>query len=268
MTQHGYPPPAGHHPQQPGQPGQGYGAPQPGYDPQQGYAQPGSAQPGQPGYPQQGYDQQGYPQQGYDQQGHSQQGYSQQGYPQQGHSQQGHLQGYGQSGYPQQGYGQPGPPPGVAPSGQPLAQPTDRLIARIIDAVLITVVTIVLIGLLVGVGIAATQGDSGLAEVAITVLAIMIYPLIFGAHYLYEVEYAKRTGQTFGKKMMKIAVVPLNPHQPLARGILAKRWLVTLGCGFVPGLGLLDALWCLWDEPLKQCLHDKWPQTVVVKLPG
>jgi hypothetical protein len=35
--------------------------------------------------------------------------------------------------------------------------------------------------------------------------------------------------------------------------------------GFVPGLQLIDGLWQLWDQPYRQCLHDKWPGTIVVK---
>jgi hypothetical protein len=31
-------------------------------------------------------------------------------------------------------------------------------------------------------------------------------------------------------------------------------------------VGLLDPLWCLWDKPYRQCLHDKPAKTVVVKV--
>jgi hypothetical protein len=31
-------------------------------------------------------------------------------------------------------------------------------------------------------------------------------------------------------------------------------------------IGLIDPLWCLWDTPYKQCLHDKPPKTVVVNV--
>ena len=33
-----------------------------------------------------------------------------------------------------------------------------------------------------------------------------------------------------------------------------------------PFLGYLDGFWQLWDKPYRQCLHDKWPRTVVVKV--
>jgi hypothetical protein len=34
----------------------------------------------------------------------------------------------------------------------------------------------------------------------------------------------------------------------------------------VPGLGWVDGLWQLWDKPWRQCLHDKFAQTLVIKL--
>jgi hypothetical protein len=36
----------------------------------------------------------------------------------------------------------------------------------------------------------------------------------------------------------------------------------------VPFLSYLDGLWQLWDKPYLQCLHYKFAQTVVVKVPA
>ena len=50
--------------------------------------------------------------------------------------------------------------------------------------------------------------------------------------------------------------------------LATRRWLVEVGCGLIGVVALLDGLWQLWDQPYRQCLHDKWPQTVVVKVPA
>jgi uncharacterized RDD family membrane protein YckC len=47
----------------------------------------------------------------------------------------------------------------------------------------------------------------------------------------------------------------------------AKRYLVeNVGGTLVPFLFYLDGLWQLWDKPYQQTLHDKFAQTVVVKV--
>ena len=78
-----------------------------------------------------------------------------------------------------------------------------------------------------------------------------------------------RTGQTVGKKVMKLRVVPIDPSATLTRGMAGRRYLVQFVAGsFVPFLSYLDGLWQLWDKPYQQCLHDKVAETVVVKVPG
>jgi uncharacterized RDD family membrane protein YckC len=110
-----------------------------------------------------------------------------------------------------------------------------------------------------------TGGGSSFALILLAELGLFVF--ILALQYLYEVEYAKRTGQTVGKRALKIRIVPMAQQQPLNRGIMAKRWLVTGPGGLIPGLSLLNAIWCLWDKPYRQCLHDKFADTVVVKVP-
>ena len=83
----------------------------------------------------------------------------------------------------------------------------------------------------------------------------------------YDVEYMHRSGQTLGKKVMKIRVMPIDPSRTLTRGMAVKRYLVQfVACAFVPFLSYVDGLWQLWDKPYQQTLHDKAAQTVVVKV--
>ena len=78
-----------------------------------------------------------------------------------------------------------------------------------------------------------------------------------------------RTGQTIGKKVMKIRIVPIDPTATLTRGAAAKRYLVEFVAGsLVPFLSAtLDGFWQLWDKPYQQTLHDKAAKTVVIKVP-
>jgi uncharacterized RDD family membrane protein YckC len=91
--------------------------------------------------------------------------------------------------------------------------------------------------------------------------------LVLAANYVYYVEMLYRSGQTVGKRVMKVRVVPIDPAAILTRTMAAKRYLVEfIGGGFIPFFSFLDGLWQLWDKPYQQTLHDKFAQTVVIKV--
>jgi uncharacterized RDD family membrane protein YckC len=157
----------------------------------------------------------------------------------------------------------------TAPDGRPLADPGKRLLARLLDGLfmiigcvalgLVAVLLLQLVILLVGEDSPAT------AIIGIT----LVLGLILGGLYVYEVEIPlRRNGQTPGKRIMKIAIAPLEPGVPLRRGQLAVRFLLAQLFNLLANcfIGYLDALWCLWDKPYQQCLHDKGPKTVVVRV--
>ena len=99
-----------------------------------------------------------------------------------------------------------------------------------------------------------------LVELGVFVFLMLLY-------YVYAVEFMHRTGQTLGKKAMKIRVVPIDPSRRLTRGMAAKRYLTEYVVGsIVPAFSWIDGLWQLWDKPYQQTLHDKAAQTVVVKV--
>lgn len=187
----------------------------------------------------------------------------------------------GPPGYPPPGYAPAPLPPPVAPNGQPLASFSDRLLAYLIDTAVAMAVTLVLflpVFLLLVfwmVDQVEQAGPSGPDPLDIwTSLFLPLLAAEFGVlllllafYWVYHVEYARRTGQTLGKKVMKLRIVPMQPDAPLTRGMLGKRWLVEFAGGlFVPFLSYLDGLWQLWDKPWQQCLHDKFAGTVVVKV--
>lgn len=155
----------------------------------------------------------------------------------------------------------------LAPDGRPLAGLGQRLGARLIDS-LVLMVALLVTGGLVGAGLAGLAeavGDDSPFIPAVGITAVLL--LTFGLQYLHEVELCLRwNGRTVGKRLLKIAVVPLDAGVPLSRGKLAYRWIVSVGCNLLSNcyVGLLDPLWCCWDKPYRQCLHDKPARTTVV----
>ncbi|MGN9766855.1 RDD family protein [Micromonospora sp. SD12] len=180
--------------------------------------------------------------------------------------------------------GPPRPAPALGPGGQPLASFGDRLLAALIDGALSGAVVMVLLMppmlilfLNMTSDLSRTNPDGTLGPTPDAFLTEFLLPLfllqlglmvvMFGLYWLYHVEYMKRTGQTFGKKVMKLRIVPLDPAATLDRRMAGKRYAVQyLAAGFLPGLSYLDGLWQLWDKPWQQCLHDKFAGTVVVKV--
>jgi uncharacterized RDD family membrane protein YckC len=182
----------------------------------------------------------------------------------------------------------PQPPPGyvflpVSPGGQPLASFGERLGAYVLDTLLYMAVAILLMVpmfvLLIAVWVPSMEAaESGAADGDAFFLSFGVLLLFQGAFlvillgllYLYHVEYVLRTGgQSLGKKALKIRIIPLDPRARLDRPMLGKRYLAEFVGGFIiPGFSYLDGLWQLWDKPFRQCLHDKFGQTVVIKVAG
>ncbi|MFF5178781.1 RDD family protein [Micromonospora sp. NPDC000316] len=177
------------------------------------------------------------------------------------------------------------PPPTLSPAGQPLASFGDRLLAWLIDTALATVVALVLFMPIFVVlwwrmftEMTQINPDGTLVEpdpgtffvsffLPILLLQFGLFVVLLGLYWLYHVEYLKRGGQTLGKKIMKLRVVPLDPTRTLDRRMAGRRWLVQhLASSLVPGMSYADGFWQLWDKPWQQCLHDKFAGTVVVKV--
>ena len=117
-----------------------------------------------------------------------------------------------------------------------------------------------------GQTVVAEPQDIGAFFLGFFGLVLCLLGLTFVMQYIYEVEMMFRTGQTIGKKAMKIRVLPVDPTVPLTRKMAFKRLAVQIAGAIVPGLSWVDGLWQLWDKPWRQCLHDKFAQTLVIKL--
>ena len=201
--------------------------------------------------------------------------------PQQGAPPGGYAVPPGQYGPPYR----PAPPKPTAPDGRPLAEFSDRLLAYLIDtAIFIGVGVVLMIPAMIAMFAIMGNAFSGaeydaegnlvngpnFGSVFLQFLAIYgaIFLVAIVVQYLYAVELTlRKNGQTYGKRAMKIQVVPLEPGAPLTRALVTKRWLVHYVLAlFVPFFSYIDGLWQLWDQPYRQCLHDKWAGTVVIKV--
>jgi uncharacterized RDD family membrane protein YckC len=187
--------------------------------------------------------------------------------------------GYGPPGYsygPAIGYGYPqwiGPPPWKgAQYGRPvsgpgsLAHPGRRLVARLIDWLVLLPIGILLVaGFLTLVGATTFSGTKSDPGLGVFVLEIGVYGLIIieGAlQVLYETMAIGRYGRTLGKACMHIRPLCEDGGKvTMTRAFF--RSLCAYMAWFINCLGLLDPLWCLWDQG-RQCLHDKIASTIVV----
>ena len=174
--------------------------------------------------------------------------------------------GYGQPQYG--GYPQDQQP--VGPGGQPLAEWWKRLLAIIIDGLILGVPLTILFVILVAGTISETEIDPITGELeegsglftgaffvfwALSIVASLLY---------YGLLNGGARGQTVGKMVMKIRVLDASSGGAIGvgRGIGRAAIPSLLGafCGLIT---ILDGLWPLWDQR-RQALHDKAVSSVVV----
>lgn len=187
-------------------------------------------------------------------------------------------------------YAYPYQMPAPRPHGFALAPLGPRLVARLIDIGILLLLNVFANGLLVWryaqemapvyreivrralandsstAGLPQTSEQAGRLQIAILLVIVALW-------FAYEVPALANSGQTLGKRLMRLKVVSLSAEQRLGFGRAMRRWN-TLGLpvflwfcclGFV--LQLIDCVFPLFDRPLRQALHDKRAQTVVVQVP-
>ncbi len=170
-------------------------------------------------------------------------------------------------------------PKPLGPGGQPFAEFGDRLLAYLLDYLIIFAVTILpsMAGFLAlfiwwfneiqTATTAGTRPNVGLFLLGMLGLSAVLFVLQFGVTYFYFVTYQLRRGQTVGKRVMKLKAVDALSGAPMGLPAARKRWIISLLMSFITVAHLLDDLWMLWD-PQKQTVHDKVAATVVVKVPA
>ncbi|MFF3496618.1 RDD family protein [Streptomyces sp. NPDC002795] len=155
------------------------------------------------------------------------------------------------------GYGAADPLSGMPP----LADSGKRVLARIIDIIIITIV-VGLLSWLFGVGqynIDTDEMDAG-KRLAQSLIGAILY---IG----YDTIMTAKTGQTLGKKLLKLRVANLSdgatPSMQTNLLRAAVLWVPAVFCCACIWTAICGG-WSFFDKPYKQGLHDKAAKTVVV----
>ncbi|MEU3996223.1 RDD family protein [Streptomyces fungicidicus] len=165
-------------------------------------------------------------------------------------------------------YGAGGGPYGGAPGSAdplagmpPLADSARRTLARIIDMILVGIV-VWLLTWPFGVSEYNVNGDN--VNVGNSFGQSAVAAVLFIA---YDTVLISRTGQTLGKKWLRMRVANLdNGATPSVQTSLARAAVLWLPFAFCCAC-LWTAIaggWSFFDRPYKQGLHDKAAKTVVV----
>ncbi|MDH2410954.1 RDD family protein [Streptomyces chitinivorans] len=145
----------------------------------------------------------------------------------------------------------PGPPPElVAPLGR-------RFLAKLVDAL---VMAAIVAGITVPCAMHLDTDPEGVTEgLAITGI---IFSLLF-AFLLYDPALTA-TGGTVGKRLCGLKVARIETGEQVGFGAALGRHLMA---GLINNAMCvpLAYLWCTWDRPFRQGLHDKIVRTVVVR---
>ncbi|MFB7517960.1 RDD family protein [Streptomyces sp. NPDC056144] len=160
------------------------------------------------------------------------------------------------------GYGGADPLSGMPP----LAETGRRVLARLIDWLIIAI-PLALIGIPFDIYKRVSEDDLGDTVSSFSGSSLGFQLLTIVAYVAYDTVMTAKTGQTLGKKLMKLRVAMLNDgstppmNQSLLRAVVL--WLPALiCCACLWPLILLILI--LVDKPYKQGLHDKAAKTVVV----
>ncbi|MDH6110726.1 putative RDD family membrane protein YckC [Kitasatospora sp. MAP12-15] len=153
------------------------------------------------------------------------------------------------------GYGPSGrgaPTNGAVPGMPPLGRWFNRIVARLIDYVLIQIVALLLILPFTGFG--NRNGWTGSVW------------LFYALYLVYEGVMLSRDGQTLGKKVMNVRVAMLiDGSEPVGSAGWTRAVVYTLPAVLCCGLWwVADGMFGVFDKPYQQCVHDKAAKTVVV----
>jgi len=191
--------------------------------------------------------------------------------------------GEGQVGEAQTQTQVPTGPATTTEDGVPLASWGRRVVARLIDGLITTAVSLLLVFPLFTdtlrhvLDVAQEQQAAGVsnpfevydAQTLRGLATIGLVTLVVGL--VYELGFLLWKAATPGKLLVGLRVRRWAPGEPLTAGVVARRWIGYQGVSQIPSVGpiyaLIDVLWPLWDRR-RQALHDKLAGTCVVRAPG
>ncbi|MFF2042199.1 RDD family protein [Kitasatospora sp. NPDC058170] len=154
-------------------------------------------------------------------------------------------------GYGPTGHGTPGA--GPVPGMPPIGSWPNRILARLIDYLLVQVVAILLI--LPFASLSDRAGSAG------------SFWLACALYLVYDALMLSHDGQTLGKKAMKVRVAMLidgNKPTQSAAWTRAAVFVVPAVLCCAALWWLIDGMFGVFDKPYRQCIHDKAAKTVVV----
>ncbi|MGW7098752.1 RDD family protein [Streptomyces sp. NPDC054838] len=168
-------------------------------------------------------------------------------------------QGYGPAYGQGHGYGYTAPP-GWTPAGPGYGAPAGlanigaRLGARLLD-VIFWYIGYFLSAIPMMIWIDAGGGAPARA---------LLITWLVASFVLYFAVSIGKFGSTLGKRICGIRIVRRETGAPMGFWRAAGREAFWLLAAVVPVLGLLNPLWCCWDKPYQQCLHDKVADSMAV----
>jgi uncharacterized RDD family membrane protein YckC len=173
------------------------------------------------------------------------------------------------------------PPPLGAPTPAPMApyqaQYTGgqtyagfwiRLVARLLDSLIVGIPLAIVLGilLLAGGGLAAgtnnaDQNTQNAAAAVFSGIFIVFYLVAIAVSIGYWVYFWGTTGSTFGMRVLRLRVVDANTGGPIGIPRALVRWLMTIVNSWACYIGWI---WVAFDSR-KQGWHDKVANSVVLQ---
>ena len=134
-----------------------------------------------------------------------------------------------------------------------------RVGAYLLDALVIAVpfIVIIVIALLAG---DPEEDDGTWGIIGIAYLLTIVAPFIY-----FTVMHGRESGQTLGKRWVRIRVADDSTGRSIGYGRAFGRYAITFVFWLIVIPAILDYLWPLWDRK-KQALHDKVVGSVVVRV--
>ncbi|MFJ3665907.1 RDD family protein [Streptomyces sp. NPDC090106] len=164
-------------------------------------------------------------------------------------------------GDPYGGAGHPTGPADPLAGMPPLADSGRRTLARIIDMILVGIVVALLTW---GFGVSEYDVDADKVNYGKSFAQSLVAALLYIG---YDTFMIAKTGQTLGKKWLKMRVANLeNGATPSVQNALIRSAVLWIPFAFCCACvwTAISGGWSFFDKPYKQGLHDKPAKTVVV----
>ena len=157
----------------------------------------------------------------------------------------------------------------LADDDRPLANPWTRLGAQFLDGLVYGAVAVPVVVAAIATGAFEADGTGAMEDFPLGIIALAIVLML--AVVGYQMWLLSTTGQTLGKRFLKLRVVDeadgSNPG--FVRAVLLRVFAPAV-IGQIPLVGVLfalaDALFVFRDD--RKCIHDHFAKTVVVTEAG